>query len=298
MRFEEDARSRGYNRVAGVDEVGRGPLAGPVVAAAVIWADAAALDGIRDSKQLTPRKRFAAYQDICREALAIGIGVIDAEVIDRINILEATRSAMTQALSRLAPAPDCVLVDAVALPGLGTPALPLVRADGLAYAVACASILAKVERDDLMAGLDESYPQYGFAGHKGYPTREHLAALRAVHAILVGVAGLHGHVPLEERLQLRALFAQQTVALPQSHVLRLKGLDLLLAGKLDLIRSVGAELANFYVLDGSSGGVIQEVKNVYGLVVGVHDDLARNADQLSLNVFLENYSGVKLYVCR
>ena len=110
-RFEEDARSRGYGRVAGVDEVGRGPLAGPVVAAAVIWADAAPLDGIRDSKQLTPRRRLAAYQRICRDAVAIGVGVIDASVIDRINILQSALLAMAVAVEHLEPQADFLLIN-------------------------------------------------------------------------------------------------------------------------------------------------------------------------------------------
>ena len=176
---EESLRWVGYRRIAGVDEVGRGCLAGPVVAGAVIPDLERPLPGVDDSKRLTPARRRRLAEAIRETAVAWAVVPVAAAVIDRINILEATRSAMTQALARLTPAPDCVLVDAVALPGLGTPALPLVRADGLAYAVACASILAKVERDDLMAGLDTSYPQYGFAGHKGYGAPEHIEALAA-----------------------------------------------------------------------------------------------------------------------
>ena len=176
---EESLRWAGYRRIAGVDEVGRGCLAGPVVAGAVIPDLDRPLPGVDDSKSLTPERRRRLAEAIRETAVAWAVVPVAAAVIDRINILEATRSAMTQALTRLTPAPDCVLVDAVTLRGWPTPALPLVRADGLAYAVACASILAKVERDDLMAGLDASYPQYGFAGHKGYGAPEHIEALAA-----------------------------------------------------------------------------------------------------------------------
>ena len=177
--LEESLRLAGYRRIAGVDEVGRGRLAGPVVAGAVIPDLERPLPGVDDSKRLTAERRRRLAGAIRETAVAWAVVPMAAAVIDRINVLEATRSAMTQAVARLTPSPDCVLVDAVSLPGLQAPALPLVRADGLAYAVACASILAKVERDEAMVGLDRSYPQYGFAGHKGYGAPEHLEALAA-----------------------------------------------------------------------------------------------------------------------
>ena len=177
--LEESLRLAGYRRIAGVDEVGRGCLAGPVVAGAVIPDLERPIPGVDDSKRLTAPRRRRLADEIRRTAVAWAVVPAAAAVIDRINVLEATRGAMAQAVARLSPAPDCVLVDAVALPSGGPPALPLVRADGLAYAVACASILAKVERDDWMVGLDRRYPQYGFAGHKGYGAPQHMDALAA-----------------------------------------------------------------------------------------------------------------------
>lgn len=175
--LEESLRLSGYRRVAGVDEAGRGCLAGPVVAGAVIPDLDRPLAGVDDSKRLSPDRRRRLAEAIRRTAVAWAVVPVAAAVIDRVNILEATRSAMAEAVARLSPAADCVLVDAVALPRGSAPSLPLVRADGLSYAVACASILAKVERDDWMVGLDQRYPQYGFAGHKGYGAPEHLRAL-------------------------------------------------------------------------------------------------------------------------
>jgi len=186
--YEDDARSRGYCRVAGVDEVGRGPLAGPVVAAAVIWNDAALLDGIRDSKQLTPKKRLAAYQDICREALAIGIGVIDAEVIDRINILQSSLLAMAVAVEHLAPPADFLLIDGNHCTSLPLPQIAIIKGDARSISIAAASIVAKVTRDRLMERYHEQYPAYGFAQHKGYPTRAHRDAVKKY-----GVSPIHRH---------------------------------------------------------------------------------------------------------
>jgi ribonuclease HII len=181
-RYEDDARSRGYCRVAGVDEVGRGPLAGPVVAAAVIWDEAIALGGIKDSKQLTPRKRFAAYQDICREALAIGIGVIDAEVIDRINILQSALLAMTVAVEHLDPPADFLLIDGNHCTSLPLPQIAIIKGDARSISIAAASIVAKVTRDHLMEHYHAQYPVYGFAQHKGYPTRTHRDAVKTYGA--------------------------------------------------------------------------------------------------------------------
>jgi ribonuclease HII len=188
MRFEEDARSRGYNRVAGVDEVGRGPLAGPVVAAAVIWADAAPLDGIRDSKQLTPRRRLAAYQRICRDAVAIGVGVVDAAVIDRINILQSALLAMAVAVEHLDPQADFLLIDGNHRTALPLPQIAIVKGDARSASIAAASIVAKVTRDCLMARYHAQYPEYGFTQHKGYPTRAHRDAVKQF-----GASPIHRH---------------------------------------------------------------------------------------------------------
>lgn len=180
LRGLEDLLARcGFCRIAGVDEAGRGSLAGPVVASAVIVDPRCAIPGVDDSKCLDAacRERLAAA--IRASALAWAVVPIPPDVIDRINILEATRQAMRQALARLSPSPDIAVIDAVALSGLGIPFLPLVRGDSVSYAVACASILAKVERDRMMVELDGQYPQYGFAAHKGYSVPEHLRALEA-----------------------------------------------------------------------------------------------------------------------
>lgn len=169
--------STGLTHVAGVDEAGRGSLAGPVVAAAVIVDSDHALPGIDDSKQLSPIERQRLARSIKATALAWHVAAVPPAEIDRVNILEATRLAMIQALDGLSPQPDCAVVDAVQLPPRSHPCLPLVRGDVVSYSVACASILAKTERDRLMIELDKFYPHYGFARHKGYAAAEHRHAL-------------------------------------------------------------------------------------------------------------------------
>jgi len=180
LRGLEERLSRcGYGLIAGVDEVGRGSLAGPVVAAAVVLDGRCLVPGVDDSKCLTAPERERAAAAIRSHAVAFAVAAIPPDVIDRINILEATRLAMGEALSRLRPAPDCAVVDAVRLSGFRFPCIPLVRGDCFSYAVAAASIVAKVERDRMMVDLDRKYPQYGFAAHKGYGVAEHLEALSA-----------------------------------------------------------------------------------------------------------------------
>ena len=178
--LEEQLAHCGFLRVAGTDEVGRGALAGPVVAAAVILDYRCLVPGVDDSKCLLPADRQRLALAIRERCLGLQVASVPAKVIDRVNILEASRLAMRQALAGLTPPPDCAVVDAVALPGLGFPCLPVVRGDVISYAVACASIIAKVERDHLMVELGRRYPHYGFAAHKGYGVPEHLEAL-AVH---------------------------------------------------------------------------------------------------------------------
>ena len=175
--LEELLAQAGYRRVAGVDEVGRGCLAGPVVAAAVIVDPASLVPGVDDSKVLSAEERERIAAEVQRTAVAWAVAEVSPAVIDQINILEASRRAMIEALGRLRPAPDFAVVDAVALPGLAFPCLPVVRGDAASYAVACASIVAKVARDRLMRELDRDYPHYGFAAHKGYAAPEHLRAL-------------------------------------------------------------------------------------------------------------------------
>ncbi len=170
--------SAGCARVAGVDEVGMGPLAGPVVAAAVVFAPGRALSGIADSKQMTRLARERMVEKIRRHALGIGVGLVEPEEIDRLNIYQAGLKAMRLAVRALPFAPDHVVVDARHIPDLEIPQTSYGHGDAFVYSIAAASIIAKVHRDDLMRRLDTEYPQYGFGRHVGYATREHLAALR------------------------------------------------------------------------------------------------------------------------
>jgi len=163
--------------VAGVDEAGRGPLAGPVVAAAVIIAPDRRIRGLADSKVLTPEQREALFHVISERAVGVGVGIVDHETIDRINILQATKVAMAEALAQLTVRPDLVITDFVALRDLACPQKNLVDGDARCATVAAASIVAKVTRDRLMVEADQRFPVYGFARHKGYATPEHLAAL-------------------------------------------------------------------------------------------------------------------------
>jgi ribonuclease HII len=187
-RFEARAWRAGLLRVAGVDEAGRGPLAGPVVAAAVIMAPERRVRGVADSKLLTPDRREALFALIQERAVAVGVGVVDHLTIDRVNILEATRLAMQQALAGLTVAPDLVITDFVSLRSCPCPQRNLVDGDARCASVAAASIVAKVTRDRLMRDLDAEFPVYGFARHKGYATPEHVAAIDR-----------HGLCPLHRR---------------------------------------------------------------------------------------------------
>lgn len=175
--LEEMLSFCGYLLVAGVDEAGRGSLAGPVVAAAVVVDPRRLVLGVDDSKALSPEDREGLAELIRAGVVASAVAEVPADVIDRVNILQASRRAMCEALAALRPEPDCAVVDAVLLPGLGYPCLPVIRGDSVSYGVACASILAKVARDRRMVELDRRYPQYGFASHKGYGVPEHLQAL-------------------------------------------------------------------------------------------------------------------------
>lgn len=167
----------GIARVAGVDEVGVGPLAGPVVAAAVVFAEGKALPGVADSKTLTRRTRERMDVVIRERAVGIGIGIVEPAEIDRVNIYQAGLQAMRAAVEALPFAPDHVLVDARHIPGLTIPQTRYVHGDAFVYSIAAASIVAKVHRDAIMRRHDADYPQYGFRRHVGYATREHLAAL-------------------------------------------------------------------------------------------------------------------------
>ena len=178
MRGLEDLlRGCGYGRLAGVDEVGRGSLAGPVVAAAVVVEPGCMVPGVDDSKQLKAEQRERLAAAIRRAHPCSAVVAVSPLDIDRINILQATKRAMRRALRALDPAPELALVDAVRLDDLEFPCLPVIRGDLVSYAVACASILAKVERDRTMTELDKTYPQYGFASNKGYGAARHRQAL-------------------------------------------------------------------------------------------------------------------------
>jgi ribonuclease HII len=178
--FELEARRCGYRRIAGLDEAGRGPLAGPVVASAVVLPTRCRLIGCDDSKLLSESEREQLYLVIRKRAIGIGIGSATEQEIDRFNILEATRLAMQRALAELLPQPDWLLIDAISLPGCGIPVRSIIKGDSLSMSVAAASIVAKVTRDRLMAEYHRLYPHYNFLSHKGYGTEEHLQQL-AVH---------------------------------------------------------------------------------------------------------------------
>jgi ribonuclease HII len=170
---------QGPGLLAGVDEAGRGPLAGPVVAAAVMLDELQPIKGLADSKTLSPRRRERLYDEIRAKALCCSVAEASAQEIDELNILQATLLAMRRAVEGLRLRPHRVLVDGNRLPVLAMPARAIVKGDAKVQAIAAASIVAKVHRDRLCLELHERYPQYGFAAHKGYPTAEHLQALRA-----------------------------------------------------------------------------------------------------------------------
>ena len=180
--FDEETKlhKQGYHFVAGVDEVGRGALAGPVVAAAVILPIGANffwLSQVRDSKEVSPLKRQTISKLAQQSEIAIGLGSIPNSIIDERGIVKATQLAMTQAIKKLPLTPDFILIDAIALPGIPLPQKSIVHGDRLCLSIACASIIAKVNRDEYMQQQDILYPGYGLAGHKGYGTREHMLNL-------------------------------------------------------------------------------------------------------------------------
>jgi ribonuclease HII len=177
--YENLAQAEGFKFIAGVDEVGRGPLAGPVMAAAVILPSGYVNPHIRDSKKLSATKRESLYRTIMREALAVGFGLASPEVIDEINILEATRVAMAQAVSSLSVRPDCLLIDGTTTLAIPLPQRAIIGGDNLSISIAAASIVAKVTRDLLMETYHTRYPAYNFARNKGYGTLRHRQAIAA-----------------------------------------------------------------------------------------------------------------------
>jgi ribonuclease HII len=178
-KFEKEAYENGFKCIAGIDEAGRGPLAGPVVAGAVILPKDCLLEGINDSKKISEKKREKLYDDIIENAVAWGVGIVDHKVIDEINILNATRKAMKLALENLQVKPDYILIDAEKkVDTNGIEYLPLIKGDALSISIGAASILAKVTRDRMMREYDKMFPMYGFEKHKGYGTKAHVEAIK------------------------------------------------------------------------------------------------------------------------
>lgn len=175
--------------ICGIDEAGRGPLAGPVVVASVIMPKDSMIEGVNDSKKVSEKKREELYDSIIEEAVSYGVGIIDEKVIDEINILEATKKGLTTSLQELKVKPNLILVDALnKIDTLGIPYKSIIKGDALCYSISCASIIAKVTRDRIMRQWDEVYPMYGFEKHKGYGTALHIQAIKE-----------HGLCPIHRR---------------------------------------------------------------------------------------------------
>ena len=196
--LERGFAEQGYATIAGVDEAGRGPLAGPVCAAAVILPEGLVIDGLNDSKKLTDKKRRALYDVIIEKAIAYGIAMVDEQVIDEINILQATYNAMEQAMLQLSVKPSLVLIDGNRAREFPYPCETVIKGDSRSANIAAASVLAKVTRDRYMEEMAEKYPQYGFDVHKGYGTKAHYEALR-----------LHGHSPIHRMSFLKKFYGQE-----------------------------------------------------------------------------------------
>lgn len=176
-RHDESFREQGFHATAGIDEAGRGPLAGPVVASAVILSPVKKIAGLRDSKKIPEKEREILFWEVLSNCRDVGIGIVEPETIDRINILKATKLAMETAVNDLSSMPDLLLIDAVNLPSIAAEQVSIIKGDALSASIAAASIVAKVVRDHIMKQYDSLYPQYGFARHKGYPTREHISKI-------------------------------------------------------------------------------------------------------------------------
>ncbi len=174
LKYEKELYEKGITLIGGVDEVGRGPLVGPVVAACVILPVNYDLPGLDDSKKISEKKRDKFYDIIMRDAISVGVGVVGPEKIDEINILEASRLAMKIAIENLSVKPEFILSDAMKLTNIDIPYQDIIHGDALSLSIAAGSVIAKVTRDRMMYELDEKYPEYGFAKHKGYPTKAHL----------------------------------------------------------------------------------------------------------------------------
>ena len=186
--FERTCQRNGYRQIAGIDEAGRGALAGPVIAAAVILPINCGIEGLKDSKQLTPKQRDRLSDEIYSVAVSVGIGAVDNRVVDELNVLEATLLAMRQAIEELSPQPDYLLVDGINFPAIEIQGEAIKKGDSRSYSIAAASIIAKTTRDRRMIALDRTYPDYGFSQHKGYPTSQHRQAIAQF-----GASDIHRH---------------------------------------------------------------------------------------------------------
>ncbi|MFH1904683.1 MAG: ribonuclease HII [bacterium] len=184
--YENKLYAQGKNLIAGLDEAGRGPLAGPVVAGAVILPECCDIQGLNDSKKLSPKKRDSLFNQIYDVALGVGIGIADTEEVDKINILAATHRAMNRAVDNLNVSPEYILVDGLRVPSLKKPQIAIVKGDSKSASIAAASIIAKVTRDRIMIDYAKQYPQYGFEKHKGYATQFHLEAIAKF-----GISSIH-----------------------------------------------------------------------------------------------------------
>ena len=188
-QIEDSVYNEGFNYICGIDEAGRGPLAGPVVVASVIMPKDSMIEGVNDSKKISEAKREKIYDLIIERAISYGVGIISQEEIDEVNILNATKNGLTKSLEKLDSWPDIILVDALRdINTLGIPYRSVIKGDAKIYSIACASIIAKVTRDRIMKEWDKIYPQYGFASHKGYGTAKHIAAIKEY-----GLCPLHRH---------------------------------------------------------------------------------------------------------
>lgn len=196
--YETGAKQKGYSKVCGIDEAGRGPLAGPVFAAAVILPEGLLIDGVDDSKKLSPKKREALFDVIQEKAVSFGIGFATETEIDKINILQATFLAMKRACDALKIKPDLALVDGNRTPELGVCTRTIIKGDSLSESIAAASILAKVSRDRVMREIDKIYPQYAFAKHKGYGTALHVEMLKK-----------YGACPVHRKTFLKKILGEQ-----------------------------------------------------------------------------------------
>ena len=177
--IEKDLNSKGFNKICGIDEAGRGPLAGPVVVAAVVMPEDSFIEGVNDSKKVSEKKREKLYDEIINNALAYGVAIIDQKEIDELNILNATKKGLTESLMQLSEKPDIILVDALTgIDTLGIPFESIIKGDAKSYSIAAASIIAKVTRDRIMRQWDEIYPEYGFEKHKGYGTKAHIEVIK------------------------------------------------------------------------------------------------------------------------